>query len=732
VRQIVEILGYIKHITMKQFILVLSILYIFSYNINSQVYNNPPCKSKTESDLLIKRIDRNTNNTIIDFEYTRSSSGIYILLYSPNTDGALYIKTSVGIYKLIQTIGIASKDRITFAAPYKTIKFTAIFQPIPKNIESFDIIEGKTGSWHFYGVQLKNNESTSSEYKTIQSEANMRQSGNAVSDVICIIPAGTQVKTFSLSLGYYKVEYNGKVGYINQIYFKNDNSETNDNQSFSNNTTQPSDIKVENCNEIINVPASSKPSFQSMLAGVKYVVVYKFPTINGQIPSYMALNDYLKGMGFENIEYYEKNYEQPSNLCDEIFIDLSYDYDLEKFYNINMTFVNLPTGYTWEFSSNKIVWSREYEETKYNFGQVLREMYGYKKNDFNSNNRIELAKKQTCWSESKFKSQILSKGCDKLEGIYENSANSSQESKYRVGVKKINGTYYLIYFSGAHNVGNWSEGEIKATLETTATPLFFKAKWIMSDKSENSDYYVSFESGLMNVFDSQSEKSLYIKLFPSISDNVNTPSDIAGSGTGYAITSNGYIVTNHHVTDGASSIKVRGVNGDFSKTYSAKVIIEDKNNDLSIIKINDPNFTSLGTIPYVIANRASDVGSSVFVLGYPLITTMGDEIKLTNGIISAKSGFQGDVSLYQITAPVQPGNSGGPLFDSQGNIIGIINAKHLSAENVTYAIKASYLLNLINTLDYPLNLQKVSSLYGKPLTQQVLIIKKFIYIIEVN
>ena len=228
-------------------------------------------------------------------------------------------------------------------------------------------------------------------------------------------------------------------------------------------------------------------------------------------------------------------------------------------------------------------------------------------------------------------------------------------------------------------------------------------------------------------------RSLYIKLFPTATDNFsNTPSESAGSGTGYAISSDGYIVTNHHVTNGATSIKVRGANGDFSKTYSAKVIIEDKNNDLSIIKIDDPNFNSLGAIPYVIANRASDVGTSVFVLGYPLRATMGDEVKLTNGIISSKSGFQGDVTSYQITAPVQPGNSGGPLFEDKGNIIGIINAKHTGAENASYAIKASYLLNLIDLMPTPPKLQTISSVTGKPLTEQVKILKKFTYILEIN
>jgi S1-C subfamily serine protease len=162
-----------------------------------------------------------------------------------------------------------------------------------------------------------------------------------------------------------------------------------------------------------------------------------------------------------------------------------------------------------------------------------------------------------------------------------------------------------------------------------------------------------------------------IKLFPSLEDiQKNVPT----SGTGFALSSDGYIVTNYHVIKGASNIVIRGVEGDFSKTYKAKLVIEDKNNDIAILKIDDITFKSFGIIPYVISNKSYDVGTSIFCLGYPLRATMGDEVKLTNGIISSKSGFKGDITTYQITAPVQPGNSGGPLFDDKGDLMGIINA----------------------------------------------------------
>jgi S1-C subfamily serine protease len=218
-----------------------------------------------------------------------------------------------------------------------------------------------------------------------------------------------------------------------------------------------------------------------------------------------------------------------------------------------------------------------------------------------------------------------------------------------------------------------------------------------------------------------------LKVFPS---SISSERVIKSSGTGFAISSNGVIATNYHVINDKKSIKVRGVNSDFGKSYNAKVILSDRNNDLALIQIDDNNFTSLDIIPYKISMELSEVGENIFVLGYPLRATMGDEIKLTNGIISSRSGFQGDITTYQISAPVQPGNSGGPLFNSKGNLIGIINSKHTRAENASYAIKINYLTSLINLLPNPPNIEKGNALTGKTLSQQVEILKKFVFIIE--
>lgn len=211
----------------------------------------------------------------------------------------------------------------------------------------------------------------------------------------------------------------------------------------------------------------------------------------------------------------------------------------------------------------------------------------------------------------------------------------------------------------------------------------------------------------------------------------NEKFEITGSGSGFAITANGLIVTSYHVVSDADKIQIRGVNGEFDKVLKAKILAFDKNNDLAILKIDDTKFTQINTIPYSLSDKTADVGDDVFVLGYPLRAVMGDEIKLTNGLISSKSGFQGDVTSYQISATVQAGNSGCPLFDKSGNIIGVVNAR-LPVENASYAIKTPYLKTLLSSLENPPAITTSNLLVGKSLSEQVKSVKKFVYIIEVS
>lgn len=365
---------------------------------------------------------------------------------------------------------------------------------------------------------------------------------------------------------------------------------------------------------------------------------------------------------------------------------------------------------------------------------IIEEMngeYGFLWRGININNPDKSISSN--WNETKLKAEWSENGIDPIEGIYENTASSQTQSKYRLAIKKKEENYEVIYLDGADN-SKWETGDIKALITKTASPNIFATDWYMGNKVLNENVYTTFEPGLMKIIwtDNSVPESLYLKLYPTNTDNIGISNSTKSSGTGFALSSNGFIVTNYHVTNGANKIRVRGVKGDFSKTFNAKIIVQDKNNDLSIIKIDDDNFTTLGTIPYKIDNNSSDVGNSVYALGYPLRASMGDEVKLTNGIISSKTGFQGDITSYQTSVPVQSGNSGGPLFDSKGNVIAIINAKHIGAENASYAIKTSYLNNLIQSMDNVPTLSTNNQISTKELSEQVKFIKEFVYIIEIN
>lgn len=186
------------------------------------------------------------------------------------------------------------------------------------------------------------------------------------------------------------------------------------------------------------------------------------------------------------------------------------------------------------------------------------------------------------------------------------------------------------------------------------------------------------------------------------------------SGSGIAIDTR-YIATNHHVVDGASNLAIYFPESD--KRYKAEVIVVDREHDLAIIKVTDSGFAGFNNIKYGFKVDVEDVGVGVFVLGYPLVQSMGTEIKLTTGVVSSRSGFQGDKSQYQISAPVQPGNSGGPLFNDNGELIGIVSAKHTEAENASYGVKLSYLKTLANNIT-GLNFNRSSQLSNLSLSEK--------------
>lgn len=214
-------------------------------------------------------------------------------------------------------------------------------------------------------------------------------------------------------------------------------------------------------------------------------------------------------------------------------------------------------------------------------------------------------------------------------------------------------------------------------------------------------------------------------------DSGSPEGSYVASGTGFFIDSRGFIATNYHVIDGAKKIDVFITKNGQTNTYSAKSVVVDKSNDLAIVKVTDDTYSKLSPVPYLIGSGTKDVGTAVFAMGYPELSHLGEEIKVTDGIISSKTGYQGDITTYQISAPIQHGNSGGPLFDKNGSVIGITNAGVESLQNVGYAIKVSYLNNLIEACPESINMPTSNQLSGLSFPEKIKKISPYVVIIKI-
>src|SRR6266568_4988506 len=171
------------------------------------------------------------------------------------------------------------------------------------------------------------------------------------------------------------------------------------------------------------------------------------------------------------------------------------------------------------------------------------------------------------------------------------------------------------------------------------------------------------------------------------------------SGTGFFISEDGYLVTNAHVVKDASQVRLATQHG----LIAARVVKVDAANDLAILKA-EGNFSALP----VASSRGVKLGATAATVGFPNIGLQGFAPKLAKGEIASLAGAQDDPRHFQISAPIQPGNSGGALVDERGNVIGVVVAKLSQqaalatsgqlVENVNYAVKSSFLLGLLESL----------------------------------
>lgn len=324
-------------------------------------------------------------------------------------------------------------------------------------------------------------------------------------------------------------------------------------------------------------------------------------------------------------------------------------------------------------------------------------------------------------------------------GIYEEAGKNNRYHDYKLAVVSEDGEdYYIVYISGT-NYSWWKTGDIKGHMKMSTSGLL-KTDWAMGNKSWKNDCYSFFDEIGMHVFIDKDEL-VFLKTYPlNLNKPINTsPSNdnlqgYTATGSGIILSTNGVIATNYHVVNGATQYDVVITNGQTINTYKTKLLIADKVNDLALLQIDDKSFRGMPALPYTLKANTSDVGTKVFAMGFPMTGIMGEEIKVTDGIISSKTGIQGDIVHYQINASITHGNSGGPLFDDKGNLIGITSSG-LSveiAQNANYAIKSSYLINLIESSPVSIPIPQGKTVQTMSFTDQIKALQKYVVYVKVK
>jgi S1-C subfamily serine protease len=183
----------------------------------------------------------------------------------------------------------------------------------------------------------------------------------------------------------------------------------------------------------------------------------------------------------------------------------------------------------------------------------------------------------------------------------------------------------------------------------------------------------------------------------------------SSTGSGFLLSESGIVITNFHVVEGRDEIYVVLPATEFEG--AARVVLQDRDNDIAILRLQGFNYSEHFTepIPYALGQAADvELGQEVFTLGYPLGSLLGRSARLSMGNVNSLFGIQDDPRVFQVSDPLQPGNSGGPLLSLRGDVVGIIvsslNARYLYEnagiipQNVNFAIKADYLRSLVAML----------------------------------
>ena len=272
----------------------------------------------------------------------------------------------------------------------------------------------------------------------------------------------------------------------------------------------------------------------------------------------------------------------------------------------------------------------------------------------------------------------------------------------------------------------WRKHKSAIAVAASFIVLSFVSIYSIQHNSQQADKFVQLSKNVTNAVKTQNNLIRKISSDNLPANKQLNPGNFGG--TGFAVSTNGYIATNLHVIKDADSVYIQNSAGE---SFKVKVVHRDPEYDIAILKIDDNHFKNLSALPYTIKKNSTGVGENVYTWGYPK-----DDAVLGEGYVSSKSGFIGDTTQYQVAIPLNPGNSGGPLLDNNGNLVGIISGKETSAEGASFAIKSKYILEAMraipqDSLGKKLTVNKRSVLSGMKRAKQIEKLQDYVFMIKV-
>ncbi len=194
--------------------------------------------------------------------------------------------------------------------------------------------------------------------------------------------------------------------------------------------------------------------------------------------------------------------------------------------------------------------------------------------------------------------------------------------------------------------------------------------------------------------------------------------------SGFALNKEGFVITSYHVISDAKAIYI---SNEKYEQLRMKVVYTNPKLDMAVLKVTEDSFSGFGEIPYTMRKSVADPGEKVYTLGYPR-----EDMVFGEGSVSSYTGYEGDTAAYQISIPVNPGNSGGPLFDNHGNLVGIISGRNTSVEGASFAVKSKWISDDIkNHSEEKISFPGKRNLNNLDRTAQVKKLRDFVFIVKV-